>query len=66
MGNKETYEKGKTYKDLGKYLGIQTVFPYGEDYTFTEHKFVEAPKNDDLQLRKVCKVNTIFIEKLDR
>lgn len=57
------YIKGKIYEGLGKYLGVVTVYPYNEDYTYTEHKFVEAPPKDG---RASAKVNTIFIEKQAR
>ncbi|HSG31096.1 MAG TPA: hypothetical protein VLB82_06065 [Thermodesulfobacteriota bacterium] len=57
------YKEGEYYDGLGKYLGIETLYLYGENYIIKQHKFAENPS---VVGRDVSKINNIFIKKLDR
>lgn len=55
------YKIGEQY-ELGKYLGIITVIPFGKDYVEKVHKFA-IPSDDP---RNCAIINEIFIERLPR
>jgi hypothetical protein len=57
------YKVGEEY-ELGKYLGIITVFPYNKDYVEKVHKFAKA--NNGEGFNKCAIITEVFIEKISR
>ena len=59
----KAYVEGEFYEGLGKYLGIEKVYPYGKDYILKNHKFAEKPPKNG---RDCAKINEILIEKIKK